>query len=335
MLLFIGTSCDKLFMTNGASDDAVENFDAMWNVLNEKYSFFEYKNIDWDSVYNVYRPQVHSGTSEYDLFKVLSGMMNSLKDGHSNIFAPFDYSRNWSWFLDYPANFDINILERNYLGSDYSVTGPFKHKMLEGNIGYIYYSSFSGSLVTKEQWDHLVRLYVSARAIIFDIRNNGGGYMANVDFIASQITNEDITYGYYKVKNGPANDDFSELIEITVTPANQDYDGWERPLAYKDFFLLTNRHCYSAANFFTAFMKVRPNTVIVGDCTGGGGGLPMDYQLPNGWTYRFSSTITLDSYGFNIEHGIEPDIKVDMSQEDISEGKDSILEKVLSIINEW
>jgi C-terminal processing protease CtpA/Prc len=325
-----------LFMTNEASNDAVDNFESMWKQLDEKYSFFEYKNIDWDSVYNVYKPMVLSDMDEQDLFDILSKMMNALYDGHSNIFAPFDYSRNWSWFLDYPPNFDQNILERNYLGNDYSVTGPFKHKRLEGNIGYIYYSSFSGSLITQEQWDYLVREYVNTNAIIFDIRNNGGGYMANVQFIASQLINETCTYGYYKVKNGPEHDSFSDRIDLTVTPANKnkDHEGWQRPLANKDFYLLTNRHCYSAANFFATFMKQRPNTVIIGDNTGGGGGLPMDYQLPNGWNYRFSSTITYTNDGFNIEHGIEPDIKMDMSQEDIAQGKDSFIEKALSIIGD-
>ena len=332
--VFALTSCDRAFMRNDASNDGIVNFESMWKQLNEKYSFFEYKNIDWDSVYNVYKPKIYSDMEAQELFDVLAEMMNSLRDGHSNLFAPFDYSRNWSWYLDYPANFDQNILERNYLGTDYSVTGPFKHKWLENNIAYIYYGSFSGSLITQEQWDYIANKYANCKAIIFDIRNNGGGYMSNVEFIGSQLIDADLTFGYYKVKNGPNHNDFSEKIDYKISPAKKDDENGKRPLANKDFFLLTNRHCFSAANFFAMLVKELPNATIIGDYTGGGGGLPMDYQLPNGWTYRFSATATYTTSDFNIEHGIEPNIKIDMSSEDIAAGKDSIIEKALSIIKE-
>ena len=68
-------------------------------------------------------------------------------------------------------------------------------------------------------------------------------------------------------------------------------------------------------------------TYAVSSQTGGGGGLPTSYQLPNGWAYRFSSTITTLPNGFNIENGIPVTIHQDMDTTNQANGKDDILEK--------
>ena len=73
-------------------------------------------------------------------------------------------------------------------------------------------------------------------------------------------------------------------------------------------------------------MKQFPKVVIVGDKTGGGSGLPFSSELPNGWSVRFSASPMYDPDMKHIEFGIEPDIKVDMTSEDIQKGKDTLIE---------
>ncbi|MCB0548840.1 MAG: hypothetical protein KDD19_14770, partial [Phaeodactylibacter sp.] len=84
-----------------------------------------------------------------------------------------------------------------------------------------------------------------------------------------------------------------------------------------------------AGNFFAAMMKAFPNVTLIGDRTGGGGGAPVGWELPNGWAFNFSSSITWLPDGFIIEHGVEPDIRVDWAEEDRAAGKDTILEEAL------
>ena len=31
------------------------NFEALWKIMDEHYCFFDYKNIDWNAVYNIYK----------------------------------------------------------------------------------------------------------------------------------------------------------------------------------------------------------------------------------------------------------------------------------------
>ena len=94
--------------------------------------------------------------------------------------------------------------------------------------------------------------------------------------------------------------------------------------------LLTNRDVYSAANMFACFMKEVPNVTLVGGKTGGGGGLPCSFYLPNGWTLTMSGQrMTLDVNKIHIEPGVEPDINVTITEEDIQNDVDSILERAI------
>ena len=42
----------------------------------------------------------------------------------------------------------------------------------------------------------------------------------------------------------------------------------------KPIVVLVNRHSYSATNFFSAYMSTLPNVTLIGDQSGGGGGVP-------------------------------------------------------------
>ena len=75
-------------------------------------------------------------------------------------------------------------------------------------------------------------------------------------------------------------------------------------------------------------MKELPQVKIIGDYTGGGSGLPVSSELPNGWSVRFSAS---PIYNVNKEHtefGIAPDIFVNMAD---TPDRDAIIERA----KEW
>lgn len=337
ILLSVGiSSCEEALLSTEYEDNAEDVFNALWTTVDENYAFFTAKNIDWDAVYAANKPRVHNGMSSDSLFNVLSDMLAVLRDGHVNLQAGFDISRYWQWYLDYPANFNYDIIERNYLGEDYQITGPFYHRMID-SIGYIYYESFEGE-VSSSVIDYLVTLYSShttqnqdtvlVKGLIIDVRNNGGGKIKNAETIASRFTDERKKVQYWQYKDGPGHDDFTDPIARYLEPGgDRQYQG--------PVIVLTNRSCYSATNFFAQIMKsLGDNILIMGDSTGGGGGLPVNRELPNGWIYRFSSTITTTVAGENIEFGVAPDVRVDMKEEDLQEGRDTILEAALKLLKD-
>jgi len=285
--------------------------------MDEKYCFFEYKDIDWDEVYIRYSDRVREEMTNEAFFDVMAEMLAELKDGHVNLYANHNVARYWKWYEDFPDNFDEKI-QRNYIGTDYSIAAGIRYKILEDNIGYIYYGSFSSG-IGDANLDQIISKMSICNGIIIDIRNNGGGTLTNVDKIASRFFNEKTHVGYIMYKTGKGHNDFSK-------PYARHIESSGRLKYQKNVVVLTNRRCYSAANDFVNAMKYAPNVTIIGDKTGGGSGFPLSSELVNGWSVRFSACPIVNAEKEHIEFGIDPDIKVDMSPSDMALGIDSIIE---------
>ncbi len=324
VFFFMASGCEKSLIEPTEESTASAIFEQTWQAIDQKYAFLDFKKLNWDSIGNVYRKQVANTISDDSLFHILDKMLYTLRDGHVNLKSPFNRSRNWQWYLDYPQNYDRGLVERNYLGN-WKTTGSFAHQRIR-NVAYVQYSSFSNP-ISESQMDYLVDTYKDAKGLVFDIRNNPGGEADNLFILLKRFTDKKILVGKTYEKNGPKHADFSTATEIWVNPlANT------KKFADKKIIILTNRSCYSAASYFSALAKALPNVVLIGDATGGGGGLPTSIQLSNGWILRYSSTYATDAEGVNFENGVLPTIKVEMSKADIDKGKDSILERALQEI---
>lgn len=129
-------------------------------------------------------------------------------------------------------------------------------------------------------------------------------------------------------KTGPGHNEFTEKYEVYVEPIK------DREVFLKPVVILSNRLSYSATNYMIALMRELPNVTVIGDNSGGGGGIPAYTELSNGWLLRVSSTRMYTPGGFNIENGIQPDIKVDISDEDRANNVDTILEFALEFAGE-
>ena len=81
-------------------------------------------------------------------------------------------------------------------------------------------------------------------------------------------------------------------------------------------------------------MKCCPHAIIVGDKTGGGGGLPFSSQLPNGWSIRFSACPIYDRDGHCTEFGIDPDYWVSLTDADFQRGEDTLIESARRLLVE-
>ncbi len=320
---FIGTSCDS--NDYNFENNPQGNFEALWTILDKNYCFFEYKNIDWNGVKTEYSSRITNNMGNDALFKLMGQMLSELKDGHVNLIASHDITRYWSWKEDYPPNFYVDIID-NYLSTDYSTASSMKYKVLEDNVGYIYYASFSNDVSNSGLNQILSRMSI-CNGIILDVRDNGGGSLVNVDRIASRFFNERTLVGYISHKVGAGHNDFSDLYPKYIDSSNS--------LRYqKSLIILTNRGCYSATNEFVSTMKHAHNVTIIGDKTGGGSGFPFSSELPNGWSVRFSTSPTFNSDKQHIEFGVEPDIKLSMKYEDVLYGKDTYIEYARTRINQ-
>lgn len=301
-------------------------FESLWKTLDQKYCFFEAKNVDWDSIHDVYAPRIDTTTNSISLFKTLGEMICTLQDGHVNLYASQDIIRYWKWFEDYEPNYFENIIEKRYLGNDYKISAGLKYKMLSDSVGYITYRSFSES-ISESGLDYILKYFEKCPGIIIDVRDNSGGNLSNVDILASRFTEEKFINGYITHKTGPGHDDFSKPFPIYIEPSGR--TRWNKKVV-----VLTNRMCYSATNTFVSTMRQLPKVTIMGDRTGGGSGFPINSMLPNGWSIRFSSCPTYNSDMELTESGIDPDISVSLTEEDIQKNRDTIIDAARAFLKD-
>jgi len=302
------------------------NFESLWKIIDTRYCFLDFKHINWDSIHTVYKPKVDTVKTELSFFNLMDNMLYELKDGHVNLFSDFDESRNWSWFLDYPSNFNTDLIKKNrYLGSNYFIAGGFLYARIDkGRVGYIYYPSFSDAF-SDNNIAYIMTYFSQCKGLIIDVRDNGGGSLDYSKQLASYFFNIETITGYIKHKTGDGHSDFSAPVAMK-TPAHKTIQ-WQRPV-----IVLTNRKSYSATNDFINRMKQSPMGIIVGDKTGGGGGLPLSSELQNGWLVRFSSSPMYDSSMQSTEWGIDPDYNVALTYADELNGIDTIIEKAIVLI---
>lgn len=325
-------ACEKAETFKEVDNDFVRNFDVAWNLINENYCFLGYKNIDWDKVYDEYKPRVENAKDEFEFFDIMSDLVDILRDGHAGVKSNFDM---------HASN---NEIEANGepSPSDYISSGVVakyllhkrvtKNKFVYGHIekdgrkfAYISYPSFSVKM-GDEDLKYIAPFVDEAEGIVLDVRNNSGGVGTYGVAFAGHFFTETTVGGYSARKSGVGYNDFTEPNAIVVTPTAT--HNW----ADKPTMLLTNIGVYSTTNLFASILKNAPNVTQVGGRSGGGGGLPETYYLPNGWTLIFPSNVLYDINKQHIENGVMPDVEVHISREDEYNEKDVIIEKAIELL---
>lgn len=322
-LLLLVVSCEKILIEADPDNLPENNFELLWTEIDENYTFFEFKNINWDSVYYAYKAEINNDLKNPRLFEIMTDMLHELRDGHVNLYSELNYSESYKWYVNNKRNFNFLNIQENYLGNDFVTAGPFLTNVID-SVGYIYFESLSDDFSEKDI-DKVIGNFSGLKGIIFDVRNNGGGRNKTGEITSSRFADRKRLVSYTLYKTGPEHNDFSDPQPNFIIPGGKVQ--FLKPVA-----ILSNRLTYSAANDFVLNMSAFPHVTIIGDVTGGGGGTPYDYELPNGWRCRFPRTQTLATNGFNIEHGISPDIQVHLSKSDENKGFDTIIETAVKFI---
>lgn len=324
--LLSATSCIREDVSGNTPE---ANFESLWKIIDEQYCFLDYKKqeygLDWDQVHETYAKRITPYMGWEALFEVLSEMVAELRDGHVNLTSSLASSQYRQWFDSYPRNFSDSI-QSIYLKKDYNQSSGLTYQILENNIGYIYCSSFSNGIGDGNLDQTLNRLAI-CDGLIIDVRNNGGGNLTTAQKLAARFTNQKTLVGYMTHKTGKGHSDFSNPYPVYIEPSNG--IRWQ-----KRAVVLTNRRSFSATNDFVNSMKQFPLITIVGDKTGGGSGLPFTSEIPCGWSIRFSASPMLDPQMNQIEFGINPDVKVDMTSEDMQKGKDTMIEIACKLLKD-
>jgi len=325
LILFCG--CEDIIVKPSDVNQNMEDFEATWNRVNNVYPFLELKNIDWDSIYNVYLPRVDAASGD-EFYFVLGDLLTELRDGHVYYETPggievypFYPQRH---FKDRHAYSPFVV--RKYFDKELKVTasGSAEYQILPGNIGYVFLSDFHENYLFNE-FQGIMEYLKNTKGLIIDIRQKRGGSTLNIDAVVSRFITSPLKWPKIYV--------LGELVDIApIQPKN--------PIYANPVVVLINGSTFSAGEITTEILKQLTNATAIGDTTGGGGGSGSDkgsakseFKLPSGIVIN---TVTgyFERYdGQLIEwNGVPPDILVQQTEEDIRNGRDKQLEFAIDML---
>ena len=173
-----------------------------------------------------------------------------------------------------------------------------------------------------------------ARAIIWDVRGNGGGLTMVGLGIASGFpgaTAGEISYCQAREQgSSPATFDSFKYAEYALEP------GGQFAFAGKVAVLIDGMN-YSAADYFPLAIKSKTSALLVGTPSAGAFGATSDSKIFAG-PPKFTVAVDLNrcslaSNDTPLEgHGVEPHIVVEYDANDLAAGKDTVLERAVSEI---
>lgn len=325
-------SCDKILLEEQVPDNPVSNFDYLWYDFNQMYGLFDVKKINWDSLYTVYRPMVNIHSSDQELYNAITGLMGHLNDGHVALWPTNlnldKYNSDSLSKLGSRKDFKYSVVKEHYLIEEKSFSDIIKYGKLPNNIGYIYISDMSSSQKHyKKAMNEILKYLRNTKAIVIDVRKNGGGWDLTTRTIGGRFFTQKMLYLIAKRRNGPEHDDFTEPINYFIEPYG-DFQ-YTNPMV-----VLTHRETGSAAETFLLGMKRRNDLIQIGDTTSGRFSDAIKRELPNGWLYSVSIGDYRDYNNVSWEGiGVPPDIVVQNDSTDVNNGIDKTMEAAIDYLN--
>jgi hypothetical protein len=176
-----------------------------------------------------------------------------------------------------------------------------KVRILPHNIGYLKFNEFPDASICRTTVAAAMASLNKADAIIFDLRDNPGGYANMVALIATYLF-----------------DHPTHLNDFYNRSEHSTEQSWTHPpvpgnrLADKPAFVLTSRSTFSAAEGFSYDLKMLKRATLVGETTSGRGHVGMGHRIDDHFTIRVPGIRVVNPISkTNWEGtGVEPDVKV-------------------------
>mgnify|MGYP000601194440 CR=1 FL=1 len=328
------TSCKKAVLGPELAQSPEALFDFIWDDYDQHCGILFPKKVNWDSIYNVYRPQVTVQTSEHELWNILVHMLDELDDEHTFIednLGDIVHVSGSKGIDEAIASFSYDLIEEKYLA--YSKTNPWSATMQYGqiaekSIGYIHLGDVDG-YHSEQTMDTVLAEIGKYQAIIFDVRNNGGGSGEFAQLITNPFAEATRLVMTTQVRSGPAHDAFDPMVELKTE--NDGLGQFTKPVV-----VLTDRFSVSGAEHITLYLKSNSHVTHIGSTTAGALSATGNRRfLPNGWEYQYPIEMILTAEGESLEGiGVVPDVKIKNTPEDIEAGRDLVLEKAIQFLYE-
>ncbi len=331
-----------------------KDFEKFWTTFKDNYAFFKQKGVNWDSTYLEYRPLVTKKTKEKELVLIFGQMVEPLKDGHITISKGEEILykvKKPSYFRqefkgiekEFWQTVNKTLLTNNF--TEPKGVGPvFKDE----NLYYVSENTkFSYIRITrcfanpesifdnkKEEadtklmlaiFDSLLTSFSNKKALIIDIRANGGGH-GGIE-LASRFVKEKTLTHYKAIRQKGGYENFTKLIPNYIEP-NKGVQ-FLNPVV-----ILTNDKTASSAEDFTISLYQQSNISTVGTNTSGMLSDMFGTDLSNKISFTLSNQCYYSTDKKILEDiGVPAKIKIENSKLDITNGTDPVIIKAIETLN--
>ncbi|MBS1808538.1 MAG: hypothetical protein JST84_10130 [Acidobacteria bacterium] len=190
-------------------------------------------------------------------------------------------------------------------------------RLLEGNVALIRFSSFAGGI---DKWlAQELNQYRNAQGVILDLRSNPGGYMSVLSECLTPFFDREIVFG--------------EFIERGDKDYRLRVKGTKKKAYTLPVVVLVDQRSSSCSEIFAAAMQETGRGKVIGRKTAGAvlasvsERLPEDFWLDIAiWDYKTARRRRLEGVG------LEPDLTVPLTLENIRQQRDADLERALEIL---
>ncbi|MBO9675840.1 MAG: hypothetical protein J7577_20520 [Sphingobacteriaceae bacterium] len=363
-------SCKK--QTNISIDENPDNFSKIflqfWEKMNTQYVYWDKEKTDWNIIYDRYKP-LFDGLSNSNSDKLKASIYfkeitADLIDNHfsitfqdptianSTINPSIDRKSKTNNFHN-RYNYDNVVkpyLDDGFLTGKGTITdngtlinvtaGTINKNLLYFHCNFFAlkksYELNDGNKI-KETLDYffsqLKRTTNPIKGIILDLRNNTGGDIADLNFLAGKLINQDITFGYTRSKTGLGKLDYLPWL-ATKLKHDTDYPGNVTVILLGDNF--------TASLSETTIIALRSSkNLFIGEQTYGATGPLSDPNIFNSGSFSIGTfmKVTTSSTEFKSvdgtfyeNTGIKPDIVSPFNLRELLAGKDNQLEIAISQI---
>jgi len=218
------------------------------------------------------------------------------------------------------------LIQRGQEKKDFEITREkiqiknVKWEVKEGDIGYIEIAQFDETSAPKfkEAVNDLISKNI--KGLIVDVRDNPGGLLDSSVKISSEFIKNGVIV-LEKNRDGSLNESFKSIGSGKLTKGNI-------PLV-----ILINGGSASASEILAGAIQDTKRGVLVGEKTFGKGSVQQLEEVGRGATLRLTVAHWFTPNNRNIDkQGLQPDVEVKLSEEDLKNEKDPQLQKALELI---
>ena len=196
-----------------------------------------------------------------------------------------------------------------------------KWELKDDNIAYLHLYNFTEKAAYDFRKAAIEILESPARKVILDLRNNPGGYLEVA---------QDIAGWFMEAGDVVAIEDFGEGKEQKLYKAEGN-----GLLASYAVVVIINEGSASASEILAGALRDNQSVELIGETSFGKGSVQELEKLKGGSSLKVTIAKWLTPKGELItDKGLEPDVKVEISEEDITAEKDPQLDKAIEIIKE-